>query len=56
MPRCAGRTAAGRHALSRLPVHVFADFDPGPAGLHAGDAVDGDLGVPDGQQGGIDLV
>jgi hypothetical protein len=50
------RRAAGRHAPSRLPVHVFGDFDLGPAGLHAGDADDGDLGVPDGQQGGIDLV
>jgi hypothetical protein len=37
-------------------VHVFGDFDLGSAGLRAGDVGDGDLGVPDGQQGGIDPV
>ena len=56
MARCAGRTAAGRNALSCLPVHVFGDFDLGPVGLRAGDIGDGDLGLRDGQQSGIDLV
>jgi hypothetical protein len=31
-------------------------FDLAPAGLRAGVVGDGDLGLPDGQQGGIDLV